>query len=112
MPTDECPSIRQSGSAPKFSRATTMSIRVTRTTDTGKTVLKIDGRLQSQDIGEVEEEQRSVRGPLVLELTNLQSADAAGITMLRRMTQEGARIQGASPYIELLLGEKSNASGW
>jgi anti-anti-sigma regulatory factor len=93
----------------QFSRAWTMSIRITRTTDAHETVLKIDGRLRCEDVGELAKEQRSVRGPLVLELSNLQSADAAGVEILRRLASAGARIQGASPYIELLLNETSRA---
>jgi hypothetical protein len=86
-----------------------MSIRITRTTDARETVFKIDGRLHREDVGELAKEQRSVRGPFVLELPNLQSADAAGVEILRYLASAGTIIRGASPYIELLLNENSRA---
>jgi ABC-type transporter Mla MlaB component len=93
----------------RLSRARTMSIRVTRTTDDCETVLKIDGRLRREDVGELAKERRYVQGPLVLELSNLQSADAAGVEILKRLASAGAMIRGASPYIKLLLSEKSRS---
>ena len=93
----------------QFLRVWTMSIRVTRTTDACETVLKVDGRLHREDVGELAKETHRVQGPLVLELSNLQSADAAGVEILKRLASAGAMIRGASPYIELLLSEKSRS---
>ena len=84
-----------------------MSVRITRTTDARETVLKIDGRLRREDVGELSKERRCVKGPLVLDLSNLQSADTTGLETLKRLASAGAIIQGASPYIELLLNERN-----
>ncbi len=88
-----------------------MSIRITRTSDARETVLRIDGQLRSEDIAELAKEHRSVEGPLVLELSNLQSADPAGVEVLRDLVSMGVQIRGASPYIELLLKRRERASG-
>ena len=81
-----------------------MSIHVTKTTDACETVLKIDGQLRREDVDELAKAQRCVSGPLVLELSNLQSADAAGVETIRQMPSAVTKLRGASPYIELLLG--------
>ena len=44
-----------------------------------------------------------MQGRLVLELSNLQSADKVGVDVLLELISLGVQIRGASPYIELLL---------
>ena len=80
-----------------------MSIRITRTSDVRETVLRVDGQLRSENVAELTKEHGSVDGLLVLELSNLQSADTAGVVVLQGLISMGAQIRGASPYIELLL---------
>jgi anti-anti-sigma regulatory factor len=83
-----------------------MGIRITRTSDVHETVLHIDGQLCSENVAELTKEHRFVEGPLVLELSNLQSADTAGVDVLLKLISMGVQIRGASPYIELLLKRK------
>ena len=80
-----------------------MSIRITRTSDACGTVLQVDGQLCSENVAELTKEHRSVDGPVVLELSDLQSADAAGVDVLLELISLGVQIRGASPYTELLL---------
>lgn len=80
-----------------------MGIRITRTSDAHETVLRIDGQLRCENVAELTKEHRFVEGPLVLELSNLQSADTAGVDVLLELISMGVQIRGASPYIELLL---------
>jgi anti-anti-sigma regulatory factor len=80
-----------------------VSIRIIKTSNAPETVLQIDGQLRAEDVAELVKEQRSVDGPLVLELSNLQSADEVGVNVLLELISIGAQIRGASPYIELLL---------
>jgi ABC-type transporter Mla MlaB component len=82
-----------------------MSIRITRTSDAGGTVLHVDGQLCSENLAELMKEHRYVEGALALELSNLQSVDSAGIDLLLELISLGAQTRGASPYIELLLKE-------
>jgi ABC-type transporter Mla MlaB component len=83
-----------------------MPIRVQQTSDDYETVLKIDGRLMSDDIDGLAEVLRSVAGATALDLSDLQSADAAGVRLLRETIALGAEVRGASPYMELLLKTK------
>jgi anti-anti-sigma regulatory factor len=85
-----------------------MSIRITKTSDACGTVLQIDGQLCMKNVAELTKEHRLVEGPLVLGLSDLQSADPVGVEVLRELVSMGAQIRGASPYIELLLKESRN----
>jgi ABC-type transporter Mla MlaB component len=80
-----------------------MSIRATNTSDADQTVLRIDGRLMSEDVAELVRHYGAAENPSVLDLSNLQSADSDGVTLIREFVCRGAQIRGASPYIELLL---------
>ena len=84
-----------------------MDIRITRTSDACETVLQVDGQLCSENVAELTREHRSVEGRLVLELSNLQSADKAGVDVLLELISLGVQIRGASPYIELLLNPEN-----
>jgi len=84
-----------------------MSIRITRTSDADETVLRIDGQLRCENVAELTREFQDIDGPVALELSGLQSADADGVAILLEIASLGAKIRGASPYIELLLKRKS-----
>jgi anti-anti-sigma regulatory factor len=83
-----------------------MNVRVTRTIDGFRTVLQIAGRLDSVGVSLLEEESRSVAGALVLDLSQLVSADEAGIEMLRQLVARGAELKGALPYVQMLVDAK------
>jgi ABC-type transporter Mla MlaB component len=80
-----------------------MSIRVTSSTDKGQTVLRIDGRLMSEDVAEVASQCETAQTAYTVDLSDLQSADSEGVRLLLELVRRGAQIRGASPYIELLL---------
>lgn len=84
-----------------------MSIRITKTSHAKGALLQVDGQLRSEDVAELAREYAAVEGPVVLELSNLQSADSEGAEVLSELVSLGAEIRGASPYIELLLKTKS-----
>lgn len=44
-----------------------------------------------------------MEGSAILDLSNLSSADPAGVEVLLELVSLGTQIRGASPYIELLL---------
>ena len=83
-----------------------MAVRITRTSERMHTVIQIDGQLRVEDVEELDREYSCVEGPLVLELADLQSADSAGVEALLEVAANGAKLQGVSPYIELLLKKK------
>lgn len=82
-----------------------MNVRITPTIDGQRTVLQVAGRLQLDDISELEKETGAVEGTLVLDLSELMSADKTGIVTLRTLKAEGAELRGVSQYVRLLLKE-------
>lgn len=81
-----------------------MSVRITSISETTGTVLQIAGKLRTEDVDELEREASAVTGQLVLDVSDLTSADAAGAESLRTLTHRGAELRGISTYLALLLG--------
>jgi hypothetical protein len=77
-----------------------------RETPLGLTV-ELHGWLSQEVIGEFEKLCDSAPGPLCLGLSHLVGADEAGLHTLRARIAAGARIEGESPYIALLLRSES-----
>lgn len=67
------------------------------------TTIQIHGRLTVDGVTDLESECRSTEGKLSLDLTQLKSADRAGIRAINALLGNGARLEGAPPYIRLLL---------
>ena len=84
-----------------------MSIRVTTRLDAGRTVVHIAGRFDAGDLDELAKLISADHVPRVVDLSELQSADAEGARMLRELVSSGSQIRGASPYIEMLLKEQN-----
>ena len=87
-----------------------MSIRITSESDLGETVLYIAGKLQNEDLGELEREIGNASSPLVLDLSDLTFADQAGTNALTALLRCGTELRGMSPYWKLLL-EQDESSG-
>src|SRR5262245_21924381 len=67
------------------------------------TAVTVDGRLAVGAVRELERIVDSARSPVVLDLTNLLSADDVGVATLRALARRGVRLTGMSPYVTLLL---------
>ena len=81
-----------------------MKLRIAReTARSGITLIRVDGELVGEGVGELEKVCDAVDGPLQLDLTNLRSADARGLGRIRALVGRGASLRGVSPYIALLL---------
>jgi anti-anti-sigma regulatory factor len=82
-----------------------LTIRVS--TETGETIttIRIEGKLTSVSVSDVRAACESVDPPLHLDLSGLFSADRDGIQALRSLSEKGAELHGASPYINQLLLE-------
>ena len=78
-------------------------IGITATTERRRNVLRIMGRLRADDVPVLEERCSEIGPSDVLDLAELQSADAAGSQKLRELASEGVEIRGASPYVQLLI---------
>ena len=72
----------------------------------GQVVLKMAGQLTWETTAVLEREGRrwlQKQEQLVLELDDVDFIDAAGIALLKSLVQQGVVLQGASPFIALLL---------
>jgi hypothetical protein len=70
----------------------------------GEAVVELHGWLSGPEIAEFQDECAHHQPPLRIDLKNLHGASADGILALKEQRARGARLTGASPYIELLLG--------
>ncbi len=82
-----------------------MTIRVTTEAREKVTTIRIEGQLTSTGVHNVREACESANPPLCLDLSGLRSADRDGIRALQSLSEAGAELHGASPYINRLLLE-------
>jgi hypothetical protein len=66
----------------------------------------VDGRLTSADTSELEEVCQAETFPCSLDLSDLRSADADGVTALKRLADVGTKLIHVPPYIKLLLDRR------
>ena len=80
-----------------------MTIRLTASTDGTTTTVLVEGHLTSADPPDVSAACQPADAALCLDLSNLKSADADGVRALRSLSEKGAELRGANPYIRELL---------
>jgi anti-anti-sigma regulatory factor len=84
-----------------------MQLRIVVSSEGLKTLVTVDGRLDAEGVPELERVTHDQGAALCLDLSGLRLADSEGIAALLRLQKTGAVIQGASPYLKLLLEEAS-----
>ena len=84
-----------------------VQLRVSVTRSVGSTIVKVDGRLTVASLHDLEHLVGSVDSPAVIDLSDLVSADDAGVATLRSLAGRGARLVGVTPYVALLLADES-----
>ncbi len=82
-----------------------MTIRVSTEATETATTIRIEGQLTSDGVPDVRVACESADPPLRLDLSGLRSADSDGIRALRSLSEAGAELRGANPYINQLLLE-------
>ena len=80
-----------------------MTIRIERREAEDGVIVELHGWLREEVLGELDSVCGSGPGPLHLDLSRLAGADRAGLRALRSRVDAGARLEGVSPYIRLLL---------
>ena len=88
-----------------------MTVRITPKPNCQRTVLQVDGRLSSADVGELTREFANAQPPIVLDLSELRSVDSRGADALLDLVAQGAELNGVTPYVEVLLKSRQVASG-
>jgi hypothetical protein len=79
----------------------TLTLRITAVTSADPGTLRLEGRLRSEEVPELE---RSAEvGVKALDLEDLQSADEEGLAVLRRLRDRGIEIRNPSHYLAMLL---------
>ena len=82
-----------------------MEIRIDITSEGPETVIHIAGRLSVTSVAQLKKACDPIEGAFVIDLSNLLFADDAGIDTIRTIDKKGARVRGASPFIQLLLDD-------
>jgi len=80
-----------------------MTIRITVSSEGPEVFVCLAGRLSEGAIKEFIDTCDSIEANFVLDLSKLLFADDAGVDVIRAISQQGAKIRGASPFIQLLL---------
>ena len=79
--------------------------------ESGRRVVRLAGRLCDVQVPELSRSCADAgANQLVLDLTDLLSADAAGIEAIRKLRDAGAAIAGAPGYIKLKLDLAANGT--
>lgn len=84
-----------------------MAIRVATSFEPSGTVIKIDGRIDGEDVEGLAHLLEEVKRPASIDLTDLIFADRAGTAWLRGLISGGVTLRAASPYVQLLLQPES-----
>ena len=80
-----------------------MTIRISTEAGEAITTIRIEGRLTIAGVPDVRAACESTHPPLRLDLSGLRSADGDGMRALQSLSEAGAELHGASPYINQLL---------
>ena len=80
-----------------------MMIYITCTEGPHGTTLRVDGWLEGDEIDELLQVARAAPPPVVLNLTDLRSADERGVSALRELAEQGVELTDVSDYMKLLM---------
>lgn len=88
-----------------------MTLRIVQQVAEDGGVIVLHGWLRAEDVAEFEETAARAGLPLRIDLEQLAGANTDGLRALLRQEENGARLSGASPYIELLLSRTAGYAG-
>ncbi len=78
-------------------------IRITTQRHQDHTVVIIDGRVAESDLKAIQRVRKALKGEVVLSLRGLAEGGPACIRLLRSWLDAGARLQDATPFLEMML---------
>ena len=80
-----------------------MTIYIGLTTTSEDTTVSVDGWLEGDEADELFRVVQSSSAPIVLNLTDLRSADERGVKTISRLEEQGIVLTGMSDYLKLLM---------
>ena len=80
-----------------------MTLRLTTTQDAHGSLIKADGRLDTEVLQEFLSVCEGAPGPLRLDLSELLGADTAGITSLKGLRDSGVELVHVRPFLKMLI---------
>jgi len=83
-----------------------MMFRIEVRPENTRTTVSIAGRLEEQAVQQLLETCDAVSGELVLDLTDLRSTNPRGIEAIQGLLRVGAKLEGESSFIRLLLDDR------
>jgi hypothetical protein len=81
-----------------------MAFRLTTAVSHDLTTIRLAGRIGDAAIAPLLDACGRAHRPVVVDLSQVTGASEAGVLLLRRLTDEGIHLLGASQYVRLLLG--------
>ena len=88
-----------------------MTVRITTVRQGEHTAVRVDGRLLAEDVDVLLEAISAVDGSVLMDFTDLQGTDDAGLTAILKLIGEGNLIVAASPYLKLRLQRRADGRG-
>jgi hypothetical protein len=85
-----------------------LTIRIERRETERGVIVELHGWLREEALADFDAVCASVPSPLLLDIASLTGADEASQSALRLRIHAGARLEGASPYMRLLLETDSS----
>jgi anti-anti-sigma regulatory factor len=82
-----------------------MTIRIDVNSEGDEVVVYLAGRLSKDATKELIDTCDQIKPGFVLDLSNLAFADDAGVDVIRAISDQEAKIRGASQFIQLLLNK-------
>jgi hypothetical protein len=83
-------------------------IRIITQIEENATVVTIEGQVADSDLGEIQRVRESMTGAVFLNLRGVKSCAEGGARVLRDWLQAGAKLQAATPYLEMILNNPGN----
>lgn len=91
-----------------FSEGLPHVIRITTQTEGQHTIVTIDGQVSELDLKAIRHVRNSVSGAVVLNLHGLNECAGGGVRLLRDWLAAGAKLQAATPFMEMILKDSSS----
>jgi anti-anti-sigma regulatory factor len=77
----------------------TMTLRIEKSTDGAKTILRLTGRIRQEHLEELSAQISAIKAQIVIDIEEVALVDANSVSFLGDMEARGIEILNCSPYI-------------